>query len=332
MRPAPQVPPDSFLIGLGSCGWGCLRAGVLWGGGGWPSATYFYFESKSSPLRVILISTAYFPVMPLPLPLAVAAWTTTIAGLSALSGVRIVDVGSIGVKTLFGKLMKEPIDPGLHWVNPLVSVGLVDVRSNTINYLNLPTLTSEGLTVEVDVAVTFRVNKTMAVELYSTVGRDWQSILLHPQVRATIRGAVAGFTSKELYDSEARQSVATMLYEKIKTDMSPRGVVIESVPLRAIHLPTRVRESIENKLRMEQENERMQFVLQKERAEAERKAIEGRGIAEFQRIVSEGISENLLKWKGIETTRDIAESQNSKVIIIGAGSGDGLPIIFNAGG
>ena len=245
---------------------------------------------------------------------------------------RIVDVGNIGVKTLFGKLMKEPIDPGLHWVNPLVSVGLVDVRSNTINYLNLPTLTSEGLTVEVDVAVTFRVNKTMAVELYSTVGRDWQSILLHPQVRATIRGAVAGFTSKELYDSEARQSVATMLYEKIKTDMSPRGVVIESVPLRAIHLPTRVRESIENKLRMEQENERMQFVLQKERAEAERKAIEGRGIAEFQRIVSEGISENLLKWKGIETTRDIAESQNSKVIIIGAGSGDGLPIIFNAGG
>ena len=132
---------------------------------------------------------------------------------------------------------------------------------------------------------------------------------MHPQVRATIRGTVAGFTSKELYDSERRQSVAVLLFEQIKADLEPRGIIIEAVPLRAIHLPTRVRESIENKLRMEQENERMQFVLQKEQAEAERKAIEGKGIAEFQRIVSEGISENLLKWKGIETTETIAQSE-----------------------
>jgi regulator of protease activity HflC (stomatin/prohibitin superfamily) len=231
---------------------------------------------------------------------------------------------------MFGRVNANPLPPGLHLTNPFLTVTQVNVQSQTINYLNLPTLTSEGLTVEVDVAVTFRVNATKAVGLYSTVGRNWQEVLLHPQVRATIRGIVSGFTSKELYDTERRSSVASLLYEKIKEDLEPRGIIIEAVPLRAIHLPTRVRESIENKLRMEQENERMQFVLQKERAEAERKAIEGKGIAEFQRIVSEGINENLLKWKGIETTETIAQSQNTKVIIIGAGHGDGLPVIFSA--
>merc|ERR1712086_833928 len=124
----------------------------------------------------------------------------------------------------------------------------------------------------------------------------------------TIRGVVAGYTSRELYDTAARASIALALFEKIRDDMSTRGILIEAVPLRAIHLPKRVSESIENKLRMEQENERMAFVLQKEKAEAERKAIEGKGIAEFQRIVSDGISDNLLKWKGIETTRLLADS------------------------
>lgn len=110
--------------------------------------------------------------------------------------------------------------------------------------------------------------------------------------------------------------------------MEKRGVVIESVPMRQVRLPAGLTAAIEEKLRAEQESQRMQFILQKEKQEADRKRIEAQGIADFQKIVQTGISEQLLRWKGIETTMKIVESQNAKVVIIGSGK-DGLPIILD---
>ncbi|MFZ0456598.1 MAG: prohibitin family protein, partial [Ignavibacteriaceae bacterium] len=107
----------------------------------------------------------------------------------------------------------------------------------------------------------------------------------------------------------------------------PRGITVEAAPLRQITLPARLTESIEEKLKAEQESQRMQFVLQRETQEAERKRIEAKGIADFQEIVSKGISEQLLKWKGIEATEKLAGSSNSKIVVIGSGK-DGLPLIL----
>ena len=121
---------------------------------------------------------------------------------------------------------------------------------------------------------------------------------------------------------------ANVVEHRLNDALSPRGVVVEAVPLRTITLPQRLVQAIEDKMRQEQEHERMQFVLMKERAEAERKEIEAAGIAQFQKVVSEGISKELLQWKGIEATQAIAEGTNSKVVVIGTGGSDGLPVIL----
>jgi regulator of protease activity HflC (stomatin/prohibitin superfamily) len=120
-----------------------------------------------------------------------------------------------------------------------------------------------------------------------------------------------------------------LILKDIERQTEPRGVIVESVPLRRVVLPPGLTESIESKLRAEQESQRMQFVLTKEKQEAERKRIEAKGISDFQQIVVQGMSDQLLRWKGIQATEKLAESQNAKVVIIGSGK-DGLPLILNA--
>ena len=136
----------------------------------------------------------------------------------------------------------------------------------------------------------------------------------------------ASYEAKALYTSE-RDHLAGLLAEELRKLVEPRGIVVENTPLRKVGLPAGLSASIEQKLSAEQESQRMEFVLTKERQEADRKRIEAQGVADFQKIVSQGISEQLLKWKGIEATMEIARSQNAKVVVIGAGK-DGLPLIL----
>jgi regulator of protease activity HflC (stomatin/prohibitin superfamily) len=139
----------------------------------------------------------------------------------------------------------------------------------------------------------------------------------------------AGYEARALYTSE-REHLAQVITADLQKLLSPRGVQIESTPMRRLTLPQRITQAIEEKLSADQESQRMEFVLLKEKQEAERKRIEASGVADFQRIVAQGISPELLRWKGIEATTKIAESQNSKVIVIGAGK-DGLPLILGGG-
>ena len=116
----------------------------------------------------------------------------------------------------------------------------------------------------------------------------------------------------------------------LNATLNARGIIVEDAPLRAIVLPDRLRVAIESKLQMEQESQRMDFVLQKERQEAERKRIEAKGIADFQQIVSQGIDEKTLRWKGIEATVDLAKSENAKVVVVGSAKDGGLPLIMGS--
>jgi regulator of protease activity HflC (stomatin/prohibitin superfamily) len=140
------------------------------------------------------------------------------------------------------------------------------------------------------------------------------------------RGVTAEYEARALYTSE-REKLAQSIAAEVRKLVEPRGIVVEATPLRRLTLPQRLAAAIEEKLGAEQESQRMQFVLAKERQEADRRRIEAQGIADFQRIVSQGINEQLLKWKGIEATAKLAESQNAKVVIIGAGK-EGLPVIL----
>jgi len=185
----------------------------------------------------------------------------------------------------------------------------------------------EGLTVQLEISALFHLNPEKAAETYKTVGENYVEVLVEPQFRSVTRGVTAGYEAKALYTSE-REMLGQLLLAELEKLVEPRGITIESTPLRRIGLPPGLTAAIEEKLRAEQESQRMQFVLTKEKQEAERKRIEAQGVSDFQNIVARGISEPLLRWKGIEATEKLASSQNTKVIIIGAGK-DGLPLILD---
>ena len=184
----------------------------------------------------------------------------------------------------------------------------------------------EGMTMTIEVSVLYHLDPDKASDIYRSVGQDYAGVLLEPQFRSVTRGVTAAYEAKALYTSE-REHLSQLITTDLKTLVEPRGIFIETTPLRKLTLPNKLRDAIEEKLSADQESQRMQFVLTKETQEAERKRIEAKGIADFQQIVTQGISDKLLEWKGIEATQDLAKSQNSKIVIIGNAK-NGLPLIM----
>ena len=249
-----------------------------------------------------------------------------VAGLIAfLQCWTIVPAGHVGVIDFFGNVSDNTLYPGVNFVNPMANVVKFDARTQEMKeVMTVPS--KEGLSIDLELSLLFSLSFENANKIYKTVGEDYVQRIVVPQFRSVVRGVTAQYDAKALYTAEREQ-----LSKQIETDLSklvgPRGINIESTPLRQITLPPGLTSSIEEKLKADQESQRMQFVLQKEKQEAERKRIEAKGIADFQEIVSKGISEQLLKWKGIEATEKLSGSQNTKVVIIGSGK-DGLPIIL----
>lgn len=248
------------------------------------------------------------------------------AGVIAVASCfTIVPAGHVGVVDLFGVVRPQHLPAGLHLINPLARVVAMSVKTEEIKeVMEVPS--KEGLTMQLEISVLFHLDPEKAPEIYRTVGPNYSEVLLTPQFRSVARGVTAGSEAKGLYTSE-REQVANLIASELRKLVGERGVVIENTPLRKLTLPTRLAAAIEEKLSAEQESQRMEFVLTKEKQEAERKRIEAQGIADFQNIVTKGISDPLLRWKGIEATAKLAESQNAKVVVIGAGK-DGLPLIL----
>jgi regulator of protease activity HflC (stomatin/prohibitin superfamily) len=239
--------------------------------------------------------------------------------------IRVIPAGHVGVIDLFGVVKRESLKSGIHIVNPLARVIPMSIQTQEMKeVMEVPS--KEGLTMQLEVSALFHLDPEKAPEVYRTVGTTYAQILLEPQFRSVSRGVTASYEAKALYTSE-REHLAGLLAAELRKLVEPRGITIENTPLRRVGLPDGLAASIEQKLSAEQESQRMEFVLMKERQEAERKRIEAQGVADFQRIVSQGISEQLLKWKGIEATMEIARSPNAKVVVVGAGK-DGLPIIL----
>src|SRR5207249_3041577 len=183
-----------------------------------------------------------------------------------------------------------------------------------------------GSIITLDTSLLLRLDPQKAAEIYRTVGPGYVDVVVEPTLRSAIRTATAAHNANALYTG-AREEVAKQVQKELEEKLGARGVVIEGVLLRDIQLPAMLKQSIESKQQAEQEALRMTFILQKEKQEAERKRIEAQGIADFQRIVAQGISPQLLEWKGIEATEKLASSANSKVVLIGSPR-NGLPLIF----
>jgi prohibitin 1 len=241
------------------------------------------------------------------------------------NSVTTVQTGNVGVLTLFGDVTGPTLGAGIHLVNPLKSNKQLSVQTQELKEsASVPS--SEGLVINLDTSLIYHLNPDRAADVLKRIGIDFETKIIEPTLRSSIREATASHTANALYTGE-REMVANQIFEQLKTQLEPRGVTVEKVLLRDIQLPATLKTSIEAKQQAEQEALAMSFRLQKETQEAQRKRIEAQGIRDFQQIVAQGISPQLLEWKGIEATENLAKSPNAKVVVIGNNK-NGLPLIL----
>ncbi len=292
---------------------------------------------------ILLVPTA-------PRPWGVLAIVAAV-GVALAGAVVIVPSGHVGVPVLFGKVQDRSLPDGLHLINPLLEIQKLSVRTEVYTMSgafaegvlqgddSIVVLSRDGLEMPLDITVAYRLVAADAPWIYRNIGQEFAEKIIRPAARTAIREAASRYTAQEAYSTK-RDELASMAQQLLATrvkdlfgrqgdDFEGVGVAVQQVMLRNVALPSRVRAAIEEKLSAEQDAQRMEFVLQKETQEAERKRIEAQGVSDFQQIVSQGISPELLRWKGIEATLDIATSPNAKVIIIGSGQ-DGLPVILGS--
>lgn len=247
------------------------------------------------------------------------------AAVAVMNLFTVVPAGTVGVVDFLGYVSDNTLKAGVNLVNPMANVIKFSIKTQEIKeVMNVPS--EEGLSVQLEISLLSKLDPDNANQIYKTVGPNYAEIILKPQFRSVVRGVTARYEAKALYTA-SREKLAGEIMTELEKLVGPRGITIEAAALRQIILPPRLTESIEQKLQAEQESQRMAFILDKEKQEAERKRIEAKGISDFQQIVSEGINEQLLRWKGIEATESLAKSQNTKIVVIGSGK-DGLPIIL----
>jgi regulator of protease activity HflC (stomatin/prohibitin superfamily) len=241
------------------------------------------------------------------------------------SSVTRVGTGHVGVLTLFGKVTGETLGEGIHVINPLKTNNEMSIQTQTLKEsASVPS--SEGLMMSLDTSLIYHLNPDRAAEVFQKIGADYENVVVEPTLRSAIREATASHTANALYTGE-REMVGKQIYDQVTTQLNQRGLSVENVLLRDIQLPATLKAAIEAKQQAEQESLAMNFRLQKETQEAQRKRIEAAGVRDFQQIVAQGITPSLLEWKGIEATENLAKSPNSKVVVIGNNK-NGLPLIL----
>ena len=249
-----------------------------------------------------------------------------------------IDAGQVGVKKLFGKVQNDVLTSGLHFVNPLIDVEKLDIK--TMNYTMsglhdegtqtgddaIRVLTSDGLEVTIDLSVLYRLVPTEAPRLLRETGTNYEDKIVRPITRTRIRDNAVYYEAIALY-STRRDEFQQRIFRTIEMDFKSRGLLLEQLLVRNITLPQSVKSTIEQKINAEQEAQKMQFILQKEKQEAERKRVEAQGIADYQRIISEGLTEKQLQYESIKAQLELSKSQNAKIVIMGRGN---TPVILDA--
>jgi len=241
------------------------------------------------------------------------------------SSVTRVGTGHVGVLTLFGRVTGETLGEGIHLINPLKTNNEMSIQTQTLKEsASVPS--SEGLMMSLDTSLIYHLDPQRAAEVFQKIGADYENVVVEPTLRSAIRESTASHTANALYTGE-REMVGKQIFEQVNEQLTKRGLTVENVLLRDIQLPATLKASIEAKQQAEQEALAMNFRLQKETQEAQRKRIEAAGVRDFQQIVAQGITPSLLEWKGIEATENLAKSPNSKVVVIGNNK-NGLPLIL----
>jgi regulator of protease activity HflC (stomatin/prohibitin superfamily) len=248
-----------------------------------------------------------------------------------------IDAGEVGVKKLFGNVQSDVLPSGLHFINPLYDVEKMDIK--TLNYTMsgvhdegakqgddaIRVLTADGLEVTIDLTVLYKVLPSEAPNIIKETGIDYTDKIVRPVTRTKIRDNAVYYDAVALYSTK-RDEFQQRIFKSIDGDFKKRGLILEQLLVRNITLPQAVKTAIELKINAEQEAQKMQFVLQKERQEADRKRIEAQGIADYQHIISESLTDKQLQYEQIKAMKDLAASANAKMVILGKGS---TPLILD---
>lgn len=248
-----------------------------------------------------------------------------------------IDAGTVGVKKLFGKVQNDVLPSGLHFINPVLDIERMDIKTQNYTMSGvhdegaqsgddaIRVLTADGLEVTIDLTVLYKLLPSDAPKIVRETGLDYTNKIVRPLTRTKIRDNAVYYEAIALY-STRRDEFQQRIFKSIETDFVKRGLILEQLLVRNITLPQSVRTTIEQKISAEQEAQKMQFVLQKERQEAERKRVEAQGIADYQRIISEGLTDRQLQYESIKAQLELAKSANAKVIVMGKGN---TPVILD---
>ncbi len=251
------------------------------------------------------------------------------------STIRQIEPGEVGVQKLFGKVSPNILESGLNFINPLVNVETFDIRTQNYTMSGvhdegekvgddaIRVLSADGLEVIVDLTVLYRVIPSEAPRILREIGTDYRNTIVRPLCRTKIRDNAVYYDAVALYSTK-RDEFQSRIFSSIEKDFKSRGLLLEQLLVRNLTLPESVKATIESKINAEQEAQKMTFILQKEKQEAERKRVEAQGIADYQKIMSTGLSDKQLQYEMIKA---IATSPNAKLIIMG--NGKGTPIILD---
>jgi regulator of protease activity HflC (stomatin/prohibitin superfamily) len=260
-------------------------------------------------------------------------------GLGIFSSMfKQINAGQVGVKSLYGSVESDVLESGLHVINPLLDVTTFDIQTQnyTMSAVHgegaqegddaIRVLSNDGLEVVIDLTVLYRVVPTDAPKIFKTIGVDYTDKIVRPITRTRIRDNAVFYDAVALYSTK-RNEFQDRIFKSIEADFKKRGLVLEQLLIRNIDLPISVKKSIESKINAEQDAQKMTFVLQKEKQEAERKRVEAQGIADYQRIISLGLTDKQLQYEQIKAQKELAASPNSKIIFMnGKGS---APVILS---
>ena len=251
--------------------------------------------------------------------------------------IKQIDAGQVGVQKLFGSVQDHVLESGLNFVNPFITIAPINARTQNYTMSGIHNegkqagddairvLSSDGLEVTIDLTVLYHVNINEAPRIIREIGPDYEEVIVRPITRTKIRDNAVFYPAVDLF-SVKREEFQQRIYKDIETNFKQRGLTLEQLLIRNIALPESVKQTIESKINAEQDAQKMQFVLQKEKQEAERKRVEAQGIADYQRILSLGLSDKMLQYEQIKAMKELSLSQNSKVIIMGNKAGSNIMI------
>jgi regulator of protease activity HflC (stomatin/prohibitin superfamily) len=259
--------------------------------------------------------------------------------IGVLSSVfKQIDAGKVGVKSLYGSVESDVLESGLHVINPLLDITDFDIQTQnyTMSAVHgegsqegddaIRVLSNDGLEVVIDLTVLYRVIPNDAPKIFKNIGINYMDKIVRPITRTRIRDNAVFYDAVALYSTK-RNEFQDRIFKSIELDFKSRGLVLEQLLIRNIDLPTSVKKSIESKINAEQDAQKMTFVLQKEKQEAERKRVEAQGIADYQKIISLGLTDKQLQYEQIKAQKELAASSNSKIIFMnGKGS---TPVILS---